>query len=226
MTDPQKSNSVQVEDLGHRYGNNQILDSLSFSMAQGETMAVMGPSGAGKSTLLNCLGGLESIQSGAIHLLGQHLNSLNEDQRSSLRRSHIGVVFQFFHLLPTLTTFENVELPLLVQGVESREREDRTRELIKRVGLDHRMDAFPDTMSGGERQRAAIARALITRPSILLADEPTGNLDESTSNDVLELLSELIHTGNITYIMVTHSQKAASICQRISTLTNGKLIEN
>lgn len=220
-----EANQIEVSNLSHSYGASDILDRLNLILKNGESMAIMGPSGAGKSTLLNCLAGLEKIQSGEVHLLGQKLESLNDEERAELRRTKMGIIFQFFHLLPTLTTYENVELPLIIQGLGRKEREEKVTDLIEKVGLFHRKDGLPETLSGGERQRAAIARSLVHEPNIIFADEPTGNLDETTSAGILELLHGIITDRKITYVMVTHSQSAASICNRRFTLQNGQLQE-
>ena len=220
------NNQIEVSNLSHSYGATSILNQLDLSLGSGESMAIMGPSGTGKSTLLNCLAGLEKIQTGNVVVLGKKFEKLDEEERAELRRTEMGIIFQFFHLLPTLSTFENVELPLVIQGVKKKQREKKVGELIESVGLSHRSNALPETLSGGERQRAAIARALVHEPSIIFADEPTGNLDESTSGGILELLQDIIKDKNMTFVMVTHSQSAASICDRKFSLHNGRLEEN
>ena len=220
------NNQIEVSNLSHSYGATSILNQLDLSLGSGESMAIMGPSGTGKSTLLNCLAGLEKIQTGNVVVLGKKFEKLDEEERAELRRTEMGIIFQFFHLLPTLSTFENVELPLVIQGVKKKQREKKVGELIESVGLSHRSNALPETLSGGERQRAAIARALVHEPTIIFADEPTGNLDESTSGGILELLQDIIKDKNMTCVMVTHSQSAASICDRKFSLHNGRLEEN
>lgn len=216
-------NPVKIVDLSHGYGDSQILDHLNLQMEPGERLAIMGPSGTGKTTLLNCMAGLERIQRGQIHILGQPIHELGENERSELRRQSMGIIFQFFHLLPTLDVFENVEFPLHMQGIDKAERVARVQELLDKVQLSHRKQALPETLSGGEKQRAAIARALITNPGILFADEPTGNLDESTGQSILNLLKEITESENMSFVMVTHSREAAKICHSTCTLHNGMI---
>lgn len=219
----QDHNHIRVEGLSHAYGQTSILDTLNLTLKPGQRLAVMGPSGTGKSTLLNCLAGLESIQSGEVFAMGHPLHKLDEPARAEIRRQHFGIVFQFFHLLPTLTARENVELPLLMQGHRLAERREMADHMMNQVGLSHRLHAYPETLSGGERQRAAIARALITKPGILFADEPTGNLDAATGSAILDLLENLMDREGTTFVMVTHSNEAAAICHQRMSLNHGKL---
>jgi predicted ABC-type transport system involved in lysophospholipase L1 biosynthesis ATPase subunit len=214
---------IKAQGLSHAYGPTTILDGLDLTLSRGDRLAIMGPSGAGKSTLLNCLAGLDRVQQGSLEVLGNSLHRMNETERAELRRKSFGIVFQFFHLLPTLSAVENVELPLLMQGEKSSARRAKSRDILEKVGMNHRLDAFPETLSGGERQRVAIARALVTEPPVLFADEPTGNLDESTGDAVLGLLANLLSEKQTTFVMVTHSPRAAAICNRRMVLHHGQL---
>ena len=203
----------------------KALIDLSLTVEQGERVAVMGPSGSGKSTLLNLICGLDGPTSGSIKLEGVELASLNDDQRTRLRREKIGMVFQTFNLLPTLTAQENVALPLRLQGLPRRETQERAKAMLERVGLKIRAHHRPDELSGGERQRVAIARALIFRPPILLGDEPTGNLDSATGEEILRLLDDLHREYNNTVLLVTHNDLAAAFCDRILTLRDGQFVK-
>jgi putative ABC transport system ATP-binding protein len=185
----------------------------------------MGPSGSGKSTLLNLICGLDEPTSGSIKLEGVELASLDDDHRTRLRREKLGMIFQTFNLLPTLTAVENAALPLRLQGLRRRETEERAMAMLERVGLKARAHHRPDELSGGERQRVAIARALIFSPPILLGDEPTGNLDSATGEEILRLLDDLHREYNNTILLVTHNDLAAAFCDRILTLRDGRFIK-
>jgi putative ABC transport system ATP-binding protein len=198
---------------------------LSLAVEQGERVAVMGPSGSGKSTLLNLICGLDQPTTGSIKLEGVELASLDDDRRTRLRREKLGMIFQTFNLLPTLTALENVALPLRLQGVRRRETDERSLAMLERVGLKQRFHHRPDELSGGERQRVAIARALVFRPPILLGDEPTGNLDSATGEDILRLLDDLHTEFNNTILLVTHNDLAAAFCDRILTLRDGQFVK-
>ncbi|MBL9146534.1 MAG: ABC transporter ATP-binding protein [Verrucomicrobiaceae bacterium] len=193
-------------------------------MSVGERVALLGPSGSGKTTLLNCIGGVDKADSGRVLIDGEELTALDSDGLARLRRQRIGTVFQFFHLLPTLTAAENVELPLQLLGVPLAEREQRVRELLMRVGVQHRAHALPSELSGGEMQRVAIARAVVHRPALILADEPTGNLDSHTGEVVLDLLAEVVRESRAAMLMVTHSEEAARRCDRVLRMKDGALI--
>jgi putative ABC transport system ATP-binding protein len=206
------------------YGNRVVLDEITLTVAAGERVALMGPSGSGKTTLLNCLGGVDRSDGGEIVLCGQTLSRLDRNGLARLRRESIGTVFQFFHLLPTLTVAENVELPLQLIGIPASERETRIAALLDRVGLRNRADALPGQLSGGEMQRVAIARALAHRPKLLLADEPTGNLDSTNGASVLALLREMTDEAGAALVLVTHSEEAAAICHRIVHLRDGRIV--
>ncbi|KAB2643017.1 MAG: ABC transporter ATP-binding protein [Verrucomicrobia bacterium] len=216
---------VQVVHLSKSYQLRPVLNDLSFYIETGKRVALVGPSGCGKTTLLNCLGGIDRGDRGSIEIHGCKLEELSSEELTKMRRENIGTIFQFFHLLPTLTVFENVEFPLQLLGVRSAERKERVLELLDRVGLLHRVKALPTQLSGGEMQRVAIARALIHRPSLLLADEPTGNLDSVNGAKVLDLLAQLSDEYHITLLMVTHSHEAARICHTIFEMRDGVIME-
>jgi putative ABC transport system ATP-binding protein len=219
---------IQLTNVSKTYGDSgavQALHNLSLIVEQGERVAVMGPSGSGKSTLLNLICGLDQPSSGSIKLEGIELSALDDDRRTRLRREKLGMIFQTFNLLPTLTALENVALPLRLQGVRKRETDDRSRAMLERVGLKVRSHHRPDELSGGERQRVAIARALVFRPPILLGDEPTGNLDSATGEDILRLLDNLHNEFNNTILLVTHNDLAAAFCDRILTLRDGQFVK-
>src|SRR5579863_1219987 len=219
---------IQLTNVSKTYGDSgavQALHNLSLTVEQGERVAVMGPSGSGKSTLLNLICGLDQPTSGSIKLEGVELATLDDDSRTRLRREKLGMVFQTFNLLPTLTALENVALPLRLQGVRRRETEERALAMLDRVGLKIRSHHRPDELSGGERQRVAIARALVFRPPILLGDEPTGNLDSATGEEILRLLVDLHREFNTTVLLVTHNDLAAAFCDRILTMRDGVFVK-
>jgi putative ABC transport system ATP-binding protein len=193
---------------------------------QGELVAIVGPSGSGKSTLLNLIGGLDRPTQGTIQIAGENLSTLPDDDLTRVRRDKIGFIFQFFNLLPTLNCFENVALPLHLRHWTRAKIEERVKELLRMVRLEHRMDHLPDELSGGERQRVAIARALSVYPPILLADEPTGNLDTVTGTEILSLIHELHQRLNSTILIVTHDSGVAGQCQRILKLRDGRIEED
>jgi putative ABC transport system ATP-binding protein len=199
------------------------LDSVDLEIARGEMVSIVGPSGSGKSTLLNLIGGLDRPSTGQILIDGQPMASLTDDNLTRLRREKIGFVFQFFNLLPSLTCVENVALPLHLKGIGRREIDKRSRELLDLVGLGARVDHLPDELSGGERQRVAIARALAFHPPVLLADEPTGNLDTHTGADILGLIRELHEQLNSTILIVTHDPNVAESCARTVTLRDARI---
>ena len=211
--------SVQSQD-----GDLTILNDISFSVNAAETVAVVGQSGSGKTTLLSILAGLDVASSGDIRLFSQSLQSLNEDQRADLRNQHLGFVFQSFHLLPTFTALENVMLPLEINN--DKQAQAKALALLERVGMGHRLAHYPTTLSGGEQQRVAIARAFATNPPLLLADEPTGNLDTDTGHKIIDLLFAMNQEQGTTLILVTHDDALAQRCQRRLRLSAGKLIED
>ncbi len=199
-----------------------VLAGASLSVAQGESVAIIGPSGSGKTSLLLVLTGLETPDSGVVTFDGVELHAQSNDVRADIRRDKIGIVFQNFHLIPSLSARENVALPLDIAGVEG--ARDKAGELLDRVGLVHRMDHYPNAMSGGERQRVALARALIHKPALMVADEPTGNLDNQTGDAVADLLFELNQENDATLILVTHDDALAARCQRQVRLHEGQLL--
>ena len=214
---------LDVASVTKSYGARRVLDDVSFCVAAGERVALTGPSGSGKTTLLNCLGGIDRPDAGSLTLNGHRIDQLDSDALARLRREQIGTVFQFFHLLPTLTAAENIELPLQLLGIAPAERRTRVRPLLERVGLSARAGALPGQLSGGEQQRVAIARALVHRPALVLADEPTGNLDSHAGENILRLLRELTDETHTALVLVTHSEEAAAICHRRVHLRDGRI---
>lgn len=202
-------------------GRVEILHDISLDVASGETLALIGPSGSGKSSLLMLLGGLEQVTTGDISVLGQNLTQMNEDQLARFRRDHMGVVFQSFHLIPTMTALENVAIPLELAGAE--DAFARAQAELDAVGLGARHDHYPSQMSGGEQQRVALARASAPRPQLLLADEPTGNLDGVNGQAIMDLLFALRDRHGATLIMVTHAPSLAERCDRVIRLRDGRL---
>jgi putative ABC transport system ATP-binding protein len=202
----------------------RALDGVTFEVGAGEMVAVMGPSGSGKSTLLHLLGGLDQATSGSIRVDGIELTGLEDDALTRVRRDKIGFIFQFFNLLPTLSAFDNVALPMRLQKKAASDVRDRATKFLELVGLAARADHLPDELSGGECQRVAIARALVMAPKVLLADEPTGNLDTKTGAEILALLRSINRDIGSTLVMVTHDSGAAAACDRILRLQDGKLV--
>lgn len=199
------------------------VDTITLTIAPGEFVALVGPSGCGKTTLLNLMAGIDRPTSGEVWLESERLDRLSDDSLTRLRRSKIGIVYQFFNLLPTLTAKENVALPLLLDGLRSDDVERRVEEVLRRVDVAHRAAHWPHELSGGEQQRVAIARAIVARPRILLADEPTGNLDSMTGSAVLDLLEELHRNHGHTIVLATHSGEAVRRADRIVRLRDGRL---
>jgi putative ABC transport system ATP-binding protein len=204
--------------------NLTVLDDISFSIEEGETFAIVGPSGSGKTTLLGLCAGLDEIDEGVIHLCGEDLNTLNEDQRALLRNEKVGFIFQDFQLLPTLTALENVSVPLELQGAPNATKDAMA--LLTKVGLGDRHNHYPSQLSGGEQQRVALARAFSNKPSILFADEPTGNLDEETGEKVIKLLFDLNTEMGTTLVIVTHDLELAKLNQHVLRLKGGKIVIN
>ena len=205
-------------------GRVEILHDISLRVEKGETLGMVGPSGSGKSSLLMLMGGLERATGGTIEAMGQELGALDEDALARLRRDHMGVVFQSFHLIPTMTALENVATPLELAG--HRDAFERARAELEAVGLSDRADHFPRQMSGGEQQRVALARAVAPRPDILLADEPTGNLDQANGEAIMDLLFDLRDRHDATLVLVTHSNELARRCDRIVRLRDGRIVSD
>ena len=217
---------IQARDLRKTYhvGDQVVhaLDGLDLDIRTNEYVALMGPSGSGKSTLMNMLGCLDSPTSGSYILKGQDVSRLEDDALAEIRNREIGFVFQTFNLLPRYTALENVALPMVYAGMAKAERQERAREVLEQVGLADRMDHRPNELSGGQRQRVAVGRALVMRPSIILADEPTGNLDTATSEEVMELFGDIQKAGN-TVILVTHEEDIAAFAHRTVRLRDGRV---
>jgi len=222
----QDASLIRAENLWKVYKleNQQVkaLQGVSFTVRPNEFVAIMGPSGSGKSTLMNILGCLDTPTDGDYHLNGRRVSTLTENELAQIRNKEIGFVFQVFNLLPRATAFHNVELPLIYQGARKGDREDRVRRALEMVEMSARMGHRPSELSGGERQRVAIARALVNEPSIILADEPTGNLDSRTGSEILNLFRKLHAQGN-TIIIVSHDQEIADRTQRVIFLRDGKI---
>lgn len=218
---------VELKNVSKRYEGKRTVHALrgvSFRIEEGEMVATMGPSGSGKSTLLNIIGGLDRPSEGSVIIDGVDMSRLGDDALTRMRREKIGFVFQFFNLLPTLTAQENVALPLHLARVGRKEAKARASAMLEKVGLKEREDHLPDELSGGEQQRVAMARALVLNPPLILADEPTGNLDSKSGQEVLSLFKRLQSQVGATVIMVTHDPKAAASCDRILNMQDGQMV--
>ena len=219
---------IKVENLSKSFRTEEVetiaLNGVSFEVKDGEFVAIMGPSGCGKSTLLNILGLLDNPTSGKYWLDGKPVDSLKEKDRTDVRKGQIGFVFQSFNLIDELNVEENIELPLTYLNIPAKERKQKVQEIMKRMAISHRAKHFPHQLSGGQQQRVAIARAVVFGPKIILADEPTGNLDSKNGIEVMKLLTELNREGT-TIVMVTHSDRDASMAQRVIKLFDGKIVE-
>ncbi|MGF3054306.1 ABC transporter ATP-binding protein [Microbacterium sp. YY-03] len=223
MTDP----VVEIRDVTRSFPGPpevQALKGINLTIEPGDYVGIVGPSGSGKSTMLNILGLLDRPTVGEYKLSGALTSNLSDDDRAAARARFIGFVFQSFHLMPRRTVLDNVLMPMLYSGVPRRERDERAREALNRVGLSHRVDFLPGSLSGGERQRVAVARAVVSRPKLLLADEPTGNLDQRTSGEVMELFEELNAEG-LTLVIITHDQHVADRARRRIEIRDGRLTE-
>ena len=220
---------IQLNDIKKIFRTEEVetfaLNGVGLEVKEGEFVAIMGPSGCGKSTLLNILGLLDNPSEGTYRLNGRDVSTLKEDERTELRKGCIGFVFQSFNLIDELNVYENVDLPLLYMGVASKERKQRVMDVLRRVNMSHRSKHFPNQLSGGQQQRAAIARAVISRPKLILADEPTGNLDSKNGLEVMNLLAKL-HEEGTTIVMVTHSRHDAGFADRIVNLFDGQVVNN
>ena len=234
MTEPSTSANqdtphICLRDLSKTYREGDqvrtVLDGVNASFRQGEIIALLGPSGSGKSTLLNLISGIDTPTSGDVIIDSINLTSLSEQRRTLYRRSNIGYVFQFFNLVPTLTVLENLLLPLELNGISGGDARDRAMALLKEVGLDDRAGSFPDRLSGGEQQRVALGRALVHEPRLILADEPTGNLDGATGKQVISLLESMARQRGKTVLMATHVMQAAKIADRVFVIQDGRLLE-
>ena len=219
---------IKIENLSKVFRTEEVetvaLDGVNLEVSEGEFVAIMGPSGCGKSTLLNIMGLPDNPTSGSYLLDGEEVGSLKESQRTSVRKGKIGFVFQSFNLIDELNVEENVELPLKYLGVPQKERRERTTEILRRLELSHRAKHYPQQLSGGQQQRVAIARAVVMNPKLILADEPTGNLDSKNGLEVMQLLTQLNVEGT-TVVMVTHSQRDASYATRVVNLFDGQIVE-
>ncbi len=220
---------LKIENIKKHFCTEEIetiaLNGVTFNIKEGEFVAVMGPSGCGKSTLLNILGLLDNPTNGDYTLLDKEVGKLKERDRTLFRKGNIGFIFQSFNLIDDLSVFENIELPLIYLKVKAKERKERVEALLKRMNITHRAGHFPQQLSGGQQQRVAIARAVVCNPKLILADEPTGNLDSTNGKEVMELLTELNREG-ATVIMVTHSQHDAQYADRVLNLFDGKLVKD
>ena len=220
---------IKVSNLCKVFRTEEIettaLNGVSFEIKDGEFVAIMGPSGCGKSTLLNILGLLDNPTSGSYELLGTEVANLKEKERTKFRKGNIGFVFQSFNLIDELNVYENIELPLRYLDIPASERKARVTEMMKRMNISHRAKHFPQQLSGGQQQRVAIARAVVAGPKLILADEPTGNLDSKNGKEVMDLLKELNQEGT-TIVMVTHSRHDAAFAHRIINLLDGEVVEN
>ncbi|MCC8088978.1 MAG: ABC transporter ATP-binding protein [Rikenellaceae bacterium] len=220
---------LQIENLKKNFRTEEIetiaLNGVNFDISQGEFTAIMGPSGCGKSTLLNIIGLLDNPTSGSYKLLGREVADLKEKDRTSVRKGQIGFVFQSFNLIDELNVYENVELPLIYLKIKASKRKEMVNSILNRMNISHRAGHFPQQLSGGQQQRVAIARAVVTNPKLILADEPTGNLDSKNGKEVMELLTELNKEGS-TILMVTHSRHDASYAHRIINLFDGQIVKD
>jgi len=223
-----KETVIQVEELAKTYQLGKVsipaLHGVSFTVAKGEFLVVIGPSGSGKTTLLNLLGAIDKPTSGRVLIDGRDITTLDEGELTKLRRHKIGFIFQFYNLLPSLTAVENVELPMLTAGVSRKEAAERALQLLSAVGLAERVGHLPDELSGGEQQRVAIARALVNKPSVILADEPTGDLDTKTGMEVVQILYDTAKKENATAIVVTHDAMITEKADRILNMRDGNII--
>ncbi len=220
---------IQANKVKKIYRNGELrvaaLDNINLIVEQGEMIAIMGPSGCGKTTLLNCLSGLDTIDEGDVFIRDRNLRELSDGERTAFRAQHMGFIFQEFNLLPVLSAVENVELPLLVSRMPARKARQQALEMLELVGLSDRARHRPAELSGGQRQRVTIARALTNNPAIVWADEPTGNLDSETAQEIMELLTRLNKENGQTFVIVTHAIEVGNLANRIITMRDGKIVE-
>jgi putative ABC transport system ATP-binding protein len=221
---------VKIENVTRVYQIGKVethaLQGVSLSIENGEFTALVGPSGSGKTTLLQMIGCLDQPTSGRVHIDGKDVTKLNRNQRADMRRGHIGFIFQFFALIPTLTAYENIEMPLLLNGHTPRERHERVEELLKAIDLADRANNRPDQLSGGQQQRVAIARALAPKPALILADEPTANLDTANGQQVMEIMKKLNKDTGVTFVFATHDPRVISYATRVVTLQDGLIVKD
>jgi putative ABC transport system ATP-binding protein len=221
---------VEIRGLAKAYRRGDqrvpVLSDINLAIAAGDFIALMGPSGSGKSTLLNLIAGIDKPDTGELHVAGEDITRLGEADLADWRAANVGFVFQFYNLMPVLTAFENVELPLMLTRLSRRERRDRVTMMLSLVGLADRISHYPSELSGGQQQRVAIGRALVSRPTIVFADEPTGNLDSKTSGEILELMRSSVDSYQQTTVMVTHDARAAAIADRILFLADGLIVKD
>lgn len=221
---------IEVEKASkiYRMGSEEIraLDALDLTIPKGEFAALIGPSGSGKSTLMNVVGALDSLDEGRIIVNAEEISRLSDKEQAAYRRKHVGFIFQTFNLQRRLTALENVELPLIFDGILHKDRREKALEAIEKVGLQDRMMHRPTELSGGQQQRVAIARAIVNKPRILLADEPTGNLDTKTGNEIMKLLRELNEDEGVTLIMVTHNEEHSKFSDRVLYMRDGKIVKD
>ena len=215
---------IEVIDIRKRFGELEVLHGVTLNVEHGEIVSIVGASGAGKTTLLQIIGSLLPFDGGDVVIDGVHIATLNDDELSKFRNSHIGFIFQSYHLLPEFTALENVMMPMLISGSKRGEAETRARELLSMVGMSHREEHKPEALSGGEQQRVAIARALMMSPSVVLADEPTGNLDSATREEIQRLFFELRDRTGQTFVIVTHDEALAERSDRVIRMSDGRVL--
>ncbi len=230
MEQNQQTDLVVAKDLNKVYSDNGVpvhaLNNVSLTIREGEFTAIVGPSGSGKTTLLNIMSGLDTPSNGKVWLRGQPISEMSGRELSDFRRDHIGFIFQAYNLIPVLTVVENIEYIMLLQGVDKQERRQRVSEILKDVGMEGYEDRKPTQLSGGQQQRVAVARAMVSRPSLILADEPTANLDSDTGTHLLEMMRELNQKTNMTFIFSTHDQLVINKARRLVILKDGKTVED
>lgn len=221
---------IKTKQLTKIYNDNGVkvlaVNNVDICIKQGEFTAIVGPSGSGKTTLLNMIGGLDNITQGSVEISGTNISSLSENELIDFRLQNIGFVFQAYNLIPVLTAKENVAFIMLLQGISEKERQLRSQALLKEVGLEDKLDVRPNQLSGGQQQRVAVARALASKPSFILADEPTANLDSSSTTNLLNIMAEMNEKENVTFLFSTHDQRVIDRAKRIITIEDGKIISD